>query len=295
MNVALRKLTRFEQDRIFDNMPHEIFTKVIRPKVQGSWNLHEATLTQPLDFFIMLASSAGIVGDTSQGNYAAANAFEDALAHYRISHGLPATTIDLGAIKSVGYVAENQGVAQTNLARWGFLQIEEEEFLTMVEIAMEGGKTQQSCQIVTGVGTQAHFDKSQSDIPHWFREPVFSHLHNMGARTVDTAANAGPSLSQQLKLCLSISEASNIVLDALTRKLSKSLMIALEDIDVMRPTAAYGVDSLVAVEVRNWLLREMKSDVPVFEILQAGTLQSLGVKVAERSKLVGENVIRDEE
>ncbi|KAH6888171.1 putative polyketide synthase, partial [Thelonectria olida] len=268
------------EDRIFANMSHEVFTKVIRPKVHGSWNLHESTLDQPLDFFIMLASAAGMVGDTSQGNYAAANAFQDALAHHRAARSLPAAVIDLGMIKSVGYVAENEGAAERNLARWGFLQIEEEEFLEMINIAME--KNENRVQIVTGVGTQAHFDQSQGDVPHWFRDPVFSHLHNMRARTVDRNANSGPPLAQQVKEALSVEDAAAVILDALIKKLSKSLMIALEDIDAASPTSAYGVDSLVAVEVRNWLLREVKADVPVFEILQASSLQLLGYKIAEK-------------
>ncbi|KAI1102916.1 putative polyketide synthase [Jackrogersella minutella] len=283
------------EDRIFVNMSHETFIKVIRPKVQGSWNLHEATIDQPLDFFIMLASAAGMVGDTSQGNYAAANAFQDSLAHYRVSRGLPATVVDLGMVKSIGYVAENEGAAERNLARWGFLQIEEEEFLAMIDIAMEGGKDQRGCQVVTGVGTQADFDRSQGDVPHWFRDPVFSHLHNMRARHIDTSAHSGPSLAQQLKDTVSVSAAAGIVLDALMRKLSKSLMIALEDIDASSPTSVYGVDSLVAVEVRNWLLREVKADVPVFEILQASSLQLLGYKIAEKSSLVSENGLKGEE
>ncbi|KAF7553514.1 hypothetical protein G7Z17_g3559 [Cylindrodendrum hubeiense] len=281
------------EDRIFANMSHEVFTKVIRPKVHGSWNLHESTLDQPLDFFIMLASAAGMVGDTSQGNYAAANAFQDALAHYRVARNLPAAVIDLGMIKSVGYVAENEGAAERNLARWGFLQIEEEEFLEMMNIAME--RTKDRCQIVTGVGTQAHFDQSQGDVPHWFRDPVFSHLHNMRARTVDRNANAGPSLAQQVKESLSVEDAGMVILDALMKKLSKSLMIALEDIDAASPTSVYGVDSLVAVEVRNWLLREVKADVPVFEILQASSLQLLGYKIAEKSSLVSQNALAEEE
>lgn len=286
------------EDRIFLNMSHQTFTKVIQPKVQGSWNLHEATMNQPLDFFIMLASAAGMVGDTSQGNYAAANAFQDSLARYRVSRGLPATVIDLGMVKSVGYVAENEGAAERNLARWGFLQIEEEEFLTMVDIAMESGDEEQQqrrCQIVTGVGTQADFDRSQGDVPHWFRDPVFSHLHNMRARHVDTGSSSGPSLAQQIKETVSVSAAAAIILDALMKKLSKSLMIALEDIDASAPTSVYGVDSLVAVEVRNWLLREVKADVPVFEILQASSLQLLGYKIAEKSTLVSENAIKGDD
>ena len=274
------------QDRIFDNMPLDVYTRVVRPKVHGAWNLHQITKDQPLDFFVMLASAAGMVGDTSQSNYAAANAFEDALAHHRIASGLPATTVDLGMVRSVGYVAENQGAAERNLARWGFLQIEEEEFLSLLDIDI---MDQHRSQITTGVGTQEHFDRSESEVPHWFRNPVFSHLHKMRARTVNTDTDKGPSLSERLRSSGSITKATDIILAAVVEKLSKSLMTPQEDIDTASPTSAYGVDSLVAVEVRNWVGREMKADVPVFEILQASSLQALAVNIAEKSQLLDDN------
>jgi hypothetical protein len=279
-------------------MPHELFVKVIRPKVHGSWNLHVATLDQPLDFFVLLASIAGMVGDTSQSNYAAGSAFQDALAHHRVERGLPATALDLSRIMSVGYVAEKEGAAERNLVRWGFLPIEEDEFLAMVDIAITAQQQQRphhgTGQIVTGVGTQAHFDRSNLDMPHWFRDPVFSHLRNMRARNVGGAgAGAGvePPLAHRLRDSGSAADAAATVLDAIARRLSKALMIALEDIDVTNPTARYGVDSLVAVEVRNWLLREAKADIPVFEILQASSLKLLAFKVVEKSLLISDTTL----
>lgn len=266
-------------------MPLEIYTRVVRPKVHGSWNIHQVTLGQPLDFFVMLASAAGMVGDTSQGNYAAANAFEDALAHHRIAHGLPATTIDLGLVRSIGYVAENQGAAERNLMRWGFLQIEEDEFLSLMDIAVSNSRA----QITTGVGTQELFDRSESEVPHWFRNPVFSHLHQMRARTFHADSAKGPSLPDCLRESGSFVAAVEIILAAVVDKLSKSLMISLDDIDTASPTSAYGVDSLVAVEVRNWVFREMKADIPVFEILQAPSLQALANGIAEKSQLLDSN------
>lgn len=75
----------------------------------GTWNLHEL-LPRDMDFFIVLSSLAGIIGSVSQGNYAAGNTFQDALIHYRRAKGLAGTSLDLGIMKSIGYVEENEDI-----------------------------------------------------------------------------------------------------------------------------------------------------------------------------------------
>jgi len=84
-------------DSIFEKLSHEEWTGPLRPKVQGSWNLHEYfNHSRPLDFFILCASLSGIWGHASQSAYAAGNTYQDALAHYRRSAGLKAIAVDLG-------------------------------------------------------------------------------------------------------------------------------------------------------------------------------------------------------
>ncbi|ERF70898.1 hypothetical protein EPUS_02420 [Endocarpon pusillum Z07020] len=80
----------------------------------STWNLHNATLEQnlPLDFFTMLASISGIVGQKGQANYAAGNVFLDSFAVYRHSLGLPACSVDLGVIEDVGYIHNHDGLQQ---------------------------------------------------------------------------------------------------------------------------------------------------------------------------------------
>ncbi|MEM7125068.1 MAG: SDR family NAD(P)-dependent oxidoreductase [Chloroflexota bacterium] len=84
----------------------ENFAKVFQPKVQGAWHLHELTQEMPLDFFILFSSSASLLGNQGQANYAAANAFLDALATYRHSQGLPALSINWGPWSDIGMAAE---------------------------------------------------------------------------------------------------------------------------------------------------------------------------------------------
>jgi len=84
----------------------ERFATVMAPKVAGAWNLHELTRSRPLDLFVMYSSAASLVGSPGQGNYAAANAFLDALAHHRRALGLPGLSINWGGWAEVGMAAE---------------------------------------------------------------------------------------------------------------------------------------------------------------------------------------------
>lgn len=85
-------------DGILQGLSWEKFKKVLAPKVEGTWNLHKASLNHPLDFFVMFSSAASLFGSPGQGNYAAANGFLDGMAYYRQSQGLPALTVNWGAL-----------------------------------------------------------------------------------------------------------------------------------------------------------------------------------------------------
>lgn len=82
------------------------FETVMAPKVHGAWHLHQLTQEQPLDFFVMFSSLASLFGSPGQANHSAANAFLDALAHYRRGQGLPATSINWGIWSEVGIAAQ---------------------------------------------------------------------------------------------------------------------------------------------------------------------------------------------
>ncbi|MDJ0649138.1 MAG: SDR family NAD(P)-dependent oxidoreductase [Xenococcaceae cyanobacterium MO_188.B19] len=95
------------QDKAILNQTPEDFQAVINPKIQGVWNLHQATKDIPLDFFIMFSSAASILGSPGQINYSAANAFLDNFAYYRNSLGLRSFTINWGAWSEIGLAATN--------------------------------------------------------------------------------------------------------------------------------------------------------------------------------------------
>jgi acyl transferase domain-containing protein/acyl carrier protein len=99
------------------------FRKVMAPKVAGAWNLHTMSQNQPLDFFVCFSSVASLVGNAGQGNYAAANAFMEALAHYRRARGLPGLSINWGPWADAGMAADGGGQRQRRLSDQGFRSI----------------------------------------------------------------------------------------------------------------------------------------------------------------------------
>jgi acyl transferase domain-containing protein/NADPH:quinone reductase-like Zn-dependent oxidoreductase/acyl carrier protein len=102
-------------DGLLPQLTWERFEAVMRPKVLGSWHLHDATRHLPLDFFVLFSTGSSIMGAAGQANYAAANGFLDGLAHHRRSLGLPATSINWGAWSGVGMAAT---VSENSRHRW---------------------------------------------------------------------------------------------------------------------------------------------------------------------------------
>ncbi len=115
-------------DTMLLKMDYASLMKVLKPKAFGAYNLHKETLNDKLDFFVLYSSISSVIGNPGQGNYVAANAFLDALAHHRHSMGLPALTVNWGAIADVGYLAKNSGVV-THLKKMGLHPIPPEQAL----------------------------------------------------------------------------------------------------------------------------------------------------------------------
>ncbi len=108
-------------DGILLQQSEKRFERVMLPKIQGGWNLHILTQDDKLDFFVLFSSIASLFGSSGQGNYAAANAFLDALAHYRHGLGLPALSINWGPWAKVGMAARLGTKAEINNEGMNFI------------------------------------------------------------------------------------------------------------------------------------------------------------------------------
>lgn len=126
----------------------------------------------------------------------------------------------------------------------------------------------------------------------WPRDRKFDHRIAADDGAAGNGDGSGPSAQTLLSQAKDIVTASKVVLDALRLNVAQSMAAAPEDIDVERPLQSFGVDSLKAVEVRNWIFRELKCNVSVFDILSPIALEQLSTRIAERSKLVKEEVAK---
>jgi hypothetical protein len=267
-------------------MTFEQWQAALRPKHAATWNLHNQL--PHLDFFIMLSSLTGVGGSTSQANYSAGSTFQDAFARYRTSKGLPAVSIDLGSIKGVGYVAENEGVVE-RLIKIGFEPIESAQTMRIIETAMlQPSRSLDLSQMITGI---CQWDESMNVA--WKHDRRFWSLQKTaasGQKKAGTGAGSTTAASLKAKLATSASwdAAVQHCTDALVQKISDMFTLPVEEVDPARSLADFGVDSLVAVEVRNWLAVTAGADNSIFDIMQSSSLADLAVKVAQKSQYVSD-------
>ncbi|EHK96119.1 putative Phthiocerol synthesis polyketide synthase type I PpsC [Glarea lozoyensis 74030] len=272
-------------DVLFEKMTFSQWDEVVKPKVTGAWNFHNALLEIPLDFFIALSSAAGAVGNRGQAAYAAANTFLNSFVQYRNNLGLPASSIDLTAVSDIGYLAENAAKQAQVAENLGSETIAESEVLALIAAAITG-RMEANCNnhCITGLKIG-----SQIDDLFWVDDAKFTHLKTSALLAQAQQSSSSPktiSLSSSLKSAQSHDQALETVVEALLTKVSAVLMVPREEMDPSKPIVVYGIDSLVAIEIRNWITRELEASLQVLELLTSSSVRALGERILGKSKLV---------
>ena len=263
-------------------MTLENYQNVLAPKLTGTWNLHR-NLPRDLDFFVMLSSISGVIGNATQAAYAAGSTFMDSLATYRNALGLHAVSLDLGTITDVGYLAENRDLAE-KMARQGFQGTGTSTLMSLIEAAILQPRDGSGIsQIVTGMGQW-----KQGESLGNFDAPLFSHFRHRfrlksDRRISDTSIGI---LREELKSAKSLDEATGLICDIVRERIAAHLSIAGESINPADGISEYGVDSHVAIELRNWISKTMDSTISILDILSSGSLLELAGKIASKSQLV---------
>ena len=280
---------------MFTNMSHDTFNVPLQAKITGSWNLH-SLLPKDLSFFILLSSYAGIIGSVGQSNYAAGNTYQDSLARHRVCNGQKAVALDLGVIESVGIVSEHPDVA-------GFLQstghegLAEDELHALLEYHCDPNlplHDPKDAQVIASLELPSTLhSKNLVDLP-WMSQPLFRQLWQIRASSSSSTSddNSPSDLTSQtsfetsLAAQTSTTDAASFITDILQQKISRMLGLEVDAIDTSKPLHAFGVDSLVAIELRNWFQKALGADVAVFEILGNGGMEAVARQAAERSRFV---------
>ncbi|PYH99747.1 ketoacyl-synt-domain-containing protein [Aspergillus ellipticus CBS 707.79] len=269
-------------DKPYENMTVSDFMVTMSGKVQGTWNLHNAAIERalPLDFFTVVSSVLSVLGNGGQANYCAANLFLDGFAHYRQAHGLPASSINLSAVEDIGYIAENQGSWQRHLPMDDIYLVREKHLDSILRHSllqqMDPSQRGMTPQVIVGIKDQL------SPGSQYARYGRFASLivDADGADRADTQAGSSGELANFIDLATSEADATKVVSHAVelfNKQLTKFLHLE-EPMEPAKPLTAYGLDSLTALEFRNWLRDNLGVEMTTLDIASSGSLYSLSEK-----------------
>ena len=270
-------------------MTFEQWQNATGPKVTGTWALHNNL--PDLDFFITTSSATGVLGNVSQSNYTAGGTFQDAFARYRTSLGLPAVTIDLGPIDDVGYVAQGGDVVKNRVEKaLGMKCLPIAHVLRLFEDAIRNPyrRYPESSQIITCISGY----RTLVDDPAVKNDRRLGTLRLGDAIMTESSAQGQSESSKGIDGLVSQLSAltgsekgklKEVITELLVTKVSDLFNLEKSDIDTEDALTNIGVDSLVAVDFRNWLGSVVKAKVSIFEILQTPALSEFAGLVAERT------------
>ncbi|CAN9258147.1 unnamed protein product [Alternaria alternata] len=276
-------------DTVFERMMFEQWQKAIGPKVTGTWALHHNL--PGLDFFITTSSATGVLGNVSQSNYTAGGTFQDAFARYRTSLGLPAVTIDLGPIDDVGYVAQGGDAVKMRVEKaLGMKCLPIAHVLRLFEDAIRNPNRRrtENSQVITCISGYRNLvddpavrkDRRLGTLRLGDATATEASVHSQS----ESSKNIDGLVSQLSTESLSESRSKEVIVDLLVAKVAELFNLEKSDIDTGDALTSIGVDSLVAVDFRNWLGSVVKAKVSIFEILQTASLDEFSSLVAERRK-----------
>ncbi|KAL6236739.1 polyketide synthase dehydratase-domain-containing protein [Aspergillus navahoensis] len=267
------------RDNLFENMSYDDWVVSTSCKVAGLLHPHGVT--------------NGIFGNRGQANYAAGNTFMDALARYRLARGQKAVSIDLGMMIDEGVVAANQSLL-ASLRRLGHLmELRQEELMALLDYYCNPDLPllpPDNAQVIVGIQLPSEMIAKGFDLHHSIKRPIFSHLFQMAPRHLSASASAPLSSPHAidrpatLKAAPTQEEATSLVTEWACAEVSHVLGLSVSDIDPAKPIHVYGIDSLVAVDLKNWFEREIGARLSVFDLMGNVPLQTLAELAAEASR-----------
>lgn len=246
------------RDQVLLQMDRERLAAVMLPKVLGAWNLHQHSAAAPLDFFVMFSSAASLLGSPGQGNYTAANAFMDALSHYRRSLGLPSLTVNWGRWASGG--GEPQANVDESLAARGLYTIKPEEAFAAMEWLLGSGCSQAAVMAV---------DWSRAFAAQ--RLPLLSNLQRQ---------LTGPAILEPIGR-FEPGELPAWLTSILQAQVARSLRLSPSQVDLEQPLRTLGLDSLIAIELKNFIELSTGVVLPLGTLLKGPSVSELAFAIAQ--------------
>ncbi|MBD0420496.1 SDR family NAD(P)-dependent oxidoreductase, partial [Streptomyces sp. TRM S81-3] len=238
-------------DTVLTDLTPQRLAKVLQPKVDAAWNLHELTKDRDLTAFVLYSSIAGLIGNAGQANYAAGNTFLDALAQHRRAHGLPATSLAWGLWAEASTISG--GLDETDLrrlARLGLLPLSSDDAMDLFDAAPTTGE---AVLAVTRLDT-AVLRRQADRLPAVLRALApTAPRRTAAAAGTGSGGEGGPSLAERLG-ALPEEQRTEVLTDLVRTQVAAVLGHADQGaVDAERAFQEMGFDSLTAVELRNQL------------------------------------------
>jgi myxalamid-type polyketide synthase MxaB len=248
------------------------FEQVMRPKVAGAWYLHE--FTKDLDFFVLFSSGVGLVGAHGQGNYAAGNAFLDALAHYRRAKGQPALSIAWGPWADLGMTAGMDDHARARMAEVGLEPIDLDQGLAMFGRLLRSPLPHAAAMRIDWRRLAATFPPP----------PLWADL----ARDTETPREGPSAVLQQLRTVAGADR-----MDMLIGHLRSTVAGVLgwnspDQVGPRQKLFDLGMDSLTSVELRTRLEGSLGCSLPLTVAFDYPSVEALADFVAQQLGLLDE-------
>jgi acyl transferase domain-containing protein/NAD(P)-dependent dehydrogenase (short-subunit alcohol dehydrogenase family)/acyl carrier protein len=266
----------FHLAMVIDDAPMAALTSermrvVLEPKARGAWLLHEATRDLPLNAFVLFSSVSSVFGNPAQGNYSAANAFLDALAHHRQAQGLPALTINWGVLGGEGYVARNERVAEF-LARQGTGALSPGEVISILESFLSAGVAQAAAIRVDWSKWRQSFRTSQEN-------PL---LERIFAASLDEQPTGGANEDWKGRIAAAApGERVEIIGQAVRTIIAGVLRVKPESLRDDQPLTDLGLDSLMGAEIETSIDSALGVGLPPTSLLRARTIGQIRTLIAE--------------
>ncbi|KAM0342042.1 hypothetical protein ACHAPU_009770 [Fusarium lateritium] len=277
------------KDGFFVDMDVEQLNDTLAAKVLGSEHLDSVFGNSKLDFFICLGSVASVIGNVGQSNYHAANLFMASLIQQRRSRGLAASIIHIAYVTDVGYVTRQERDRQldSHFRKVRLMPTSETDVHHAFMEAIRGGKPGSvggSHDIIMGIeplDEPVPLDQQ----PLWMKDPRFGHFApptSLHSQQEGGGTGSGGNIKQCIEEAGSHDEAVAAVTEAFCGKLETMLQLASGSVNISRPIIDIGIDSLVAVEIRTWFLKELGADVPVVKILGGDTVEQVSTLATKK-------------
>lgn len=274
------------RDQFLQQMEDKVFNQVINPKIFAAWNLHKVLMDFPIDFFVLFSSTGSTLVSMGQAAYASGNAFIDALSHYRLQKGLPALSINWGPWAEVGMAAKLNLVE--HYRERGMESVTPVSGMAVMDRLMWQNVSQAIVLPIISWELLGEKHYPMAEPPRIVEEVIAleaKNKENDGGKQKTTK-----NILEEIASC-NEDERLTITINYLKEIIAKTLRYDLAKLNENEPLAVFGMDSMMATEIRNRIELGLEIPLSVVELLKGASIKDLAenalIKLKDSGKLTG--------